>query len=570
VNQTRSDLAITSFVVLALWFAGLFYSVELTKNPSVFADETGYFLPLLFGTAASNYQRWGSSVVEYPSYLYFWLYSFLPKSDLYFWVKMANAIFVVATAIPAFEVSRKYLPRPQALLFAAFVSMMPVASYARYALPESMYFFGFWCTLAIVVTIFDRSIFLAAILGGASLGLLALVKPHAIAIAIPLSLFLAMTRPTLRGLAASAVLSGMCYVAHAGFGFLLTGTTLWSFSTGVYGGILEENNINWGATLLNSSGNVAALFALLGPLMVLPLINLRLTASERTANEIGILALLLVFSMVAMTVYNAQHIFQISPDAIEINELDGRYYLYPLPLFILSAVISLNRTPREDPPRYLLNVCMLTATACSLIVLLFYKVGPVEFPDLTLLGGRSLVAMSIGTILVQFCVAMFFLFPLTSATKIIACALTFVVIEMVTTFGLVFVAPTHKINPNLVDAAFLSGNGAVAKLQSRSDGIVIGSASQAADLARVLFYLRSMSTARVATSNYEFIDSDLPTGANWALLLPGIPYHGTGRSVSDGGLIVVNRPQAAAARTLGGTLNSSPDKGAHFYGAEDQ
>jgi hypothetical protein len=534
-------------IVPTIWFVCLFYSVELTKNAFVFADEAGYFLPLLFGTATRNYQRWGSSVVEYPAYLYFWFYSFLPKTDLYFWIKMTNAAFVAATAFPAFLVAKPYLPRYQAILFAAFVSMTPVASYARYAMPESMYFFGFWCTIAIVLSLYGRSVFLAAMIGGVSLGLLSLVKPHAIAIAIPLSIFLVIVRPTLRGCAASIFQIGTFYVAHVGMGFLLTGAPLWSFSSGVYRGIIEWAGINWGAAILNFSGHIAALFALLGPLMIFPIVHLKTAVNK----EVGILGLLLVFSMVGMTVYNAQHVFQISPDAIEINELDGRFYIYPLPLFVLSAAICLNRGPVIVTPRYLIAAFMLIATVCSIIVLLFYKVGPVEFPDLTVLGGRSLISISIGTILAQFCVAILFFFPLTTTTKIKASVFAFIAIEMVTTFGLVFVAPTHKLSRNLIDTAFLSGvGGAVAELRGRSDGIVIGTVAQSGDLARALFYLGSMSASKIIPPDYEFVDTDFAVDENWALLLPGIRYGGNEKPVPDESLTIIRRKEGPRPRQV--------------------
>src|SRR5712671_2202405 len=55
-------LSASSVVVVAssIWFFCLFYCVELTPNAFVFGDEAGYFLPLIFGASATNYQRGGS------------------------------------------------------------------------------------------------------------------------------------------------------------------------------------------------------------------------------------------------------------------------------------------------------------------------------------------------------------------------------------------------------------------------------------------------------------------------------------------------------------------------------
>ena len=251
-----------------VWCCILFVSVRATPNAFVFGDEAGYFLPIIFGTSPTNYQRWGA-VLEYPSYLYSWLYSFLPRDNLHLWIKALNAAFVAGTALPAFLIAKRMVPVTLAALFAGFVIVTPIASFARYVMPEPMYFFGFWCSLWIVLRALDRSELLAAVLGGIAFGLLSLVKPHAIALALAFSVFLLLRRIGIPSATAAVLQFGIFYGVHAGVGLLLTGHAVWSISAGSYSSTLVSH-IDLRATLIKSAGHGAALLALLGPLLLVP------------------------------------------------------------------------------------------------------------------------------------------------------------------------------------------------------------------------------------------------------------------------------------------------------------
>ncbi len=524
-------LSASSVVVVAssIWFFCLFYCVELTPNAFVFGDEAGYFLPLIFGASATNYQRWGSSIAEYPSYLYFWLYSFLRGNDLHFAVKALNAGFIASTAIPAFIVARRYLPQIPAAAFACFVMLTPISSFARYVMPESMYLFGFWCSLALVFLTIDRSQFLAAILAGFALGLLSLIKPHAIAIALATSCFFILRSLSWRGVLASVVAFFAFYATHAGVGFLLTGTPLWSVSGGSYGGILTSR-IDWSAAAYNAFGHSLALVAMFGPLLLLP-INVWWREQKGDRNvELGILVICLVAMMVAMTVYFSQ------------SRLHGRYYLYCLPLFILFGAAVLNEMPVKLPPKFSVAMLMLASPACALLIYMFYEVSPFDYPDVTLLGGRSLKFVSIGLILFQLCVATACLFKASSRQMIGLSLSLFVTVEMTTTFGLVAIAPFGPMKPKPVDAAFLgTADEQINKLIGRSDGVVIGGTSTGGDLPRAMFYLRSLSRGQFAPAGDQVVDAQLPSDINWAILLPGIRYLGNQPTFGDRGLTIILR-----------------------------
>jgi hypothetical protein len=128
-------------VAASAWCCVLFLSARATSSAFVFGDEAGYFLPFTFGTSSINYQKWGA-VMEYPAYLYFWLYSFLPRDNLHLWIKALNAVFIVAAALPAYLIARRFTTGTAALLFACFVIAMPIASFVRYVMPERCIFSG--------------------------------------------------------------------------------------------------------------------------------------------------------------------------------------------------------------------------------------------------------------------------------------------------------------------------------------------------------------------------------------------------------------------------------------------
>ena len=132
---------------------------------------------ILFGADASNYARW-SVLRAYPSYLYFWLYSLLPVSEMSTNAKLLNAVLIAATAFPTYALARRYLTAPYAAAFAAIVIISPISSFVRYIMPEPLYFFGFWLTVWVVLSSVERTTLFSVIVGGGLVGLFSLVKPQ--------------------------------------------------------------------------------------------------------------------------------------------------------------------------------------------------------------------------------------------------------------------------------------------------------------------------------------------------------------------------------------------------------
>lgn len=539
-------MRIPSSVLLALaacvWGCILFFSVYATPDAFVFGDEAGYFLPILFGTSPANYQRWGA-VMEYPSYLYFWVYSFLPRDNLHLWIKAVNVAFIAATALPAFRIAKRMVPVTFAALFAGFVIATPIASFARYVMPEPMYFFGFWCSLWIVLCALRRSEWLAAVAAGVAFGLLSLVKPHAVSLALALSVFLMLRRIGIRSVAAAFLLLGVFYFVHAGVGWLLTGHAVWSVSAGSYGSTLVTH-IDVAATVIKSIGHGAALLALLGPLLLIPVAIWWRDRSTTPEGQFSLLAVCLLAAMVAMTVYFSQSVYQIAPDNEWIARLHGRYYVYVLPLIVLPCVTMLVGDGRGSLlSRKWAVACLLASPVCGLAITLFYGAGPVDFPDLALWGGRYLLPVSIALILTQVGVAIYGCCFATSRRLVMASLGFFMLAELATVVAFIIAVPFTLV-PKPFDAAFhgSAGDGRIAGLIGRSDGMLIGSAAKADDLARALFYMRSRSIGRFAPPDDHVGDVDFPPDTKWVLMLPGVIYKGALPVVVENGFSIVRRP----------------------------
>lgn len=537
-------MKITSSALLVLaasaWCCVLFLSARATPSAFVFGDEAGYFLPIIFGAAPANYQKWGA-VMEYPAYLYFWLYSFLPRDNLHLWIKALNAVFIAAAAVPAYLIAKHFMTGTAALLFACFVIAMPIASFVRYVMPEPMYFFGFWFALWVIWRALDWSQFAAAIAGGVVLGLLALVKPHAVAFAVALSLFLALRQLNLRGVLAAVVQFGLFLLVHAGIGYFLTGHPVWSLSSGSYAGTMQTR-IDVLAVLINMAGHSAALVTLLGPLVIVPVVVWWRDRSS-AIGQFSLLAVCLLLAMLAMTVYFSQGVFQIAPATERITRLHGRYYLYAFPLFLLIGLVALYRNPAAPIAAKIWPMAFLIAAPlCGAAILLFYEVGPVDFPDLALWGGRYLLPVSIALIGLQAGLAIYDWFYASARQLVAISCAVFVLSALATTCAFVLAAPLTLARKPF-DAAFLdaSPTSQLGQLIGRSDGVVIGRGAKADELARALFYLKSLSLGRFAPPDGRVDDTNLPAGIKWALVLPGVKYLGTQRVVTAGEFSIVWR-----------------------------
>ncbi len=550
------DLARNARLLLAaaciVWFVLLCFVASLTPNAFV-VDETGYLLPILYGFNAENYQRW-SIVAAYPSYLYFWVYSLLPSDGLHAAAKILNAGFIAATAIPAYAVARRYLAIPFAAAFAAVVMLSPISSFVRYVMPEPMYFFGFWLVVAVVLSILDKSPLLSATAGGALIGALSLVKPHALALTVGVGVFfLLRDRLRLRGVIAAAALLLAYYGVRVVLGYALTGKCLWSVMGSLYSGMIV-GRIDLSATAYNLAGHVCAIVTLIAVPLAVTLVMLgrealvpASKAGPRTMDplsDLGLLACCILAAMLLMTVYFTQSVYHIHPETERITRLHGRYYFYALPLFGLVTLGLWQQgtdVAKLIPRMAVVILCCATIVAATTIFLAF-EAHPVDFPDLGLLDRRHLHFAAVFLPVAALCLSGYGLARVGTKNLILGASLWWPVVALSTSAALIGIAPfTSAFGQRGVDVAFFDPRdpAGLRRLIGRGDGIVIGSPTSAYDVQRTMFYLRSLSAGRIVPSGSEISDADLPEETRWAVILPGVNYAGSSHETYKGALVIV-------------------------------
>jgi len=502
------------------WFVILCFVATLRANVFSVADEAGYLLPILYGFDAEKYHRW-SILGAYPSYLYFWVYSFLPPHGLPASAKMLNAGFIAATAIPAYAVARRCVTIPVAAAFAAVVVLSPICLFVWYVMPEPMYLLGFWLVVLVVLSTLDKSPLLSAAAGGALIGALSLVKPHALALAAGIGLFFLLRDGLrMRRVTAAATVFLAYYAVRSVLAYFLTGEWVWSVSGANYGGILLRHHLDLLATAANAIGHVSAIVTLIGvPLAVTLVMVVRGRfmqsakiddAALRRLLDLGLLACCILAAMVAMTIYFSQSVYQISPEVERFTRLHGRYYVYVLPLFVLVTIglwqngIDLSQMlPRSA----VIVLCGAMVVAAAVIVFKF-EISSIDFPDLTLVRRFPFAAM--GLLFVVFILS-YVGWGRIGTNLIIGATIWWAAIGLATTTALIVRNKTLVLN-GPVDASFFdpTDRSGLRGLVSRSDGIIIGPSNSAGEAYRAMFYLRSLSAGRLVSSGAEITDGDLP------------------------------------------------------------
>lgn len=166
-----SDQALFLTALLAIF---LYFALRNTGlYPTVFGDEWSY----------SSFTRLTPfRETQVPSYLYYTMYRLTNYCGDGFLecARLINAVFYVGATPFLYLVARQYMPRRLAAVVALLAILAPSNSYTAYFMPEAMYFFGFWVFSWSVLRGLGRVDARAVALSSALLGLLAMVKVHAL------------------------------------------------------------------------------------------------------------------------------------------------------------------------------------------------------------------------------------------------------------------------------------------------------------------------------------------------------------------------------------------------------
>jgi len=347
----------------------LLIRVSTMNAPMVFGDEMSY--ALLSSSFGDTSVFWRNHVLKpLPNQLFFDIYHLatLCGEATLTCARAMNCLFFAMTAFPLFALSRKVLPGNIALLATAVVLLLPNNAYTSFFMPESLYFFCFYCVAFGFVSFIapgGRAVY--AVISGIALAVLSLVKPHGLTILLACSLTLLYGLFAWRGerrrLATSGALMLLSFVAARGLlgslGAPAVEGSLFERTFGLYASLLSNTMQfaadagairRFGEAAFNNVGSLAPLFGVPLVASVVWLLRPRpanVPPSEQLLDRlhvfVWILLVCLVYGTIKFTAYIAGA--DASQDPARIHE---RYYDFIFGLLLIAATASLRAIPWQS------------------------------------------------------------------------------------------------------------------------------------------------------------------------------------------------------------------------------
>jgi phosphoglycerol transferase len=382
-------------------FAYLLYR-NLGLNPAIFADEWYY-------SKMSRLMPLSEAIL--PSYLYLWVFraSNVCGNGFLDCVRVGNAVLFVGAAPFIYLCARQFTDARRAWAVALLAILAPVNLHTVFFMPESAYYFGFWVMSWMVLTRSDSwSWRRLAAASGALLGLVSLVKVHALFLVPALCLFLLYIHWTRggrwrEGLLAMALAALATFAVKLGLGYLLAGDAALTLLGSFYSGSRDAAHdlplrSLLGPAFVNGRAHLMALAVLLG----LPLAVLAYSLAGRAArgrrgdrlDDLHLYTLLMLGCALGMTVAFTASIAHHGPT--EVLRLHMRYYNLVFPLLFMVAAA----TPGADGDRRALRA----AIAFGVALLVALGVWKLPLYVLASMDGPEIASFSVrdrwGTLLV--------------------------------------------------------------------------------------------------------------------------------------------------------------------------
>jgi len=349
------------WLLLPVAFAAWSISRVWTILPSIMGDEYVY-------TSAAKHLPFAEQY--YSNYIFSWVMSAtnMCGTDFYVCTKSINSVFFALAVLFTFLIAARFLSFGWSVFVASVTALSPIAIPVSYFMPEIMYFAAMTGVVLVALWVADKGKWQLWSLVGISLGLAALVKPHAIFMLPAFTIFALVISYKLTSgswfagiRSAGTTILGFS-VAKFGLGFLFAGTE----GQKLYGGYGSPDDAltsvveNQAPTVSQEAGTQATGLELLASvtfghlamhlavvLMIagLPLLlSLRVLLSVAKKREpvgpvssLFILVGLITFSIIAVVAVFEAYVTVGGDD--HSNRLILRYYEFLIPQFIVMGLL---------------------------------------------------------------------------------------------------------------------------------------------------------------------------------------------------------------------------------------
>lgn len=370
--------------------AWLLYGRNAGLQPSVFADEWYY-------SKMARLMPLADSML--PSWLYLWMFSASSACGDGFLecVRVGNLAFFLAGAPFVYLVARRYASGPVASGVAVLSTLAPLNSFTAYFMPESTYYFGFCVLSYVALKGSDWRPASQALATGAVLGLMSLVKVHAVFLLPALVLFLLAASWQrggawfLRGLAMAAAATACAFAVKYGLGWVFAGKA----GLSLFGYFYESTRVGsdklvlLGAALVSARGHLmtlALMYALPLAILVCELCRreawTRAEPAARQRTLLHLYVLLMLGAAAGLTiVYTAGLHAEGNREGFRLHL---RYYSFVFPMLavVAAAAVTEQRAQQRSWLRWALALVLGAVLLLSFRGLRDYTMNVVDGPDI--------------------------------------------------------------------------------------------------------------------------------------------------------------------------------------------
>jgi phosphoglycerol transferase len=490
-------------------------------------------------------------VAGVPSYLYFLIYRSTNVCGAGFLdcARALNVFFMVG-AMPFIYLLCRRVAGPRLALFISLMAVLgPINTYTAYFMPEALYLLMFWVLAWFALRAAQVNPLLQGAVMGAIVGLMALVKVHAVFLVpvivafVPLRYFVAGSGNAWRkSLLAVVAFLTTASLVRFGLGYLFAGPGGLSLFGQIYGSVAPSTADADRYTrlllpgLISLKGHALALAALYAvPLAIVFYFPSRRDGDEDApaSREIRLFTFLVFACLLAMTTLFSAN--AAGSNAMEsITRLHMRYYNFALPLLLIVAaghVSSLTRKSvmRTLPPAAVVGVLAILAVT---MLLRSFTPGIVDSPELRGLTMDPQLFSVVATL------GLLSLAAWVVNTRLGARLFVFGVLPLAILIS--GYQANRELRQNMrADVYAMAGISARQYLGEQAEPIIAYGADQSS-LYRTMFYLDNPNaTSVVIPANSPIPEGGIPEQTRWLLIVGDQPLpKGTRKEIAFHGAVL--------------------------------